>query len=82
MAQTEAFNRSFQDLLQQTDPVTGEDSSETDEIDDSRALDLNAAMENLLDSSNDQSTTVLSAPRTCSNSETKADILDSLTQAL
>ena len=48
MAQTEAFNSLKEDILQQTDPVTGEDSSETDEIDDSRALDLNAAMENLL----------------------------------
>ena len=82
MAQTEAFNSLKKDLLLQTDPVAGDDSSELDEIDDSCALNLNAATENLLDSSNGQSTTVLSAPRTCSDSEPKADILDSLTQAL
>jgi len=76
-AQTEAFNNLREDLLLQPD-------KEDDEVDldmTSNSLDITAATNKLLDSSNGQSPK--SAPSTLrSDSEPKNDLLDSLTQAL
>ena len=76
-AQTEAFNNLRKDLLLQPD----EEDEEVDLDTTSNSLDITAATNQLLDSSNGQSPK--SAPSTSrSDSEPKNDLLDSLTQAL
>ena len=76
-AQTEAFNNLRKDLLLQPD----EEDEEVDLDTTSNSLDITAATNQLLDSSNGQSPK--SAPSSSrSDSEPKNDLLDSLTQAL
>jgi len=74
-AQTEAFNSLREDILLQPDPDKEIEEGALDKT--SNSLDLTAATNQLLDSSNGQS------PKpTHSDSGSKNDLLDSLTQAL
>lgn len=78
-AQTEAFNNLREDILLQPDPDEENEEGGLDKT--SASLDLTAATNQLLDSSNGQSSkSDPAAPH--SDSESQKDLLDSLTQAL
>lgn len=73
-AQTEAFNSLREDILLQPDPDEEIEEGALDKT--ANSLDLTAATDQLLDSSNGQS------PRPAHSDSGSSDLLDSLTQAL